>query len=162
MKKTKIRKEKSSNSIFCRLIEKRVRRYTRMNKIFKKNDKILVTDDLDEYFVKSITKKLPVKIYKKQVKNVRLMIIKLWTADDEINLFLKQMFYGKKIKEEKFVKLLKVITNEEAAKFAKIKGLKFKPNKQDKLVKDFIDEMTSKYPDTKHKLIKSIELTKGL
>ena len=161
-KKSGFGKKKASKGNFCRLIEKRVRRHTRMNKVFRKNDKILVTDDLDMYFVKSITKKLPVKIYRKQVRNVRLKIVKQWTADDEINLFLKQMFYGKRIKQEKFVKLLKVITDEEASKFAKIKGLMFKPNKKDKLVQDFVDEMQKKYPDTKYKLIKSIEALKSL
>ena len=154
-------RKKASNSRFLKLIEKRVRRHTRKNKIFSKDDKILVTDDLDEYFVKSITEKFPVRIYKKKPKR-KIKVVKLWTADDEINLFLKQIFYRKKIKQERFVKLLKVITDEEAAKFAKLKGIKFKPNKKDKLVQGFVDEMQKKYPDTKYKLIKSIEILKDL
>jgi hypothetical protein len=160
-KKSKFGRKRASSSRFLRLIEKRVRRYTRMNKIFSKGDKIVVTDDLDEYFVKSITSKLPVKIYKRKTKG-KIKIVKLWTADDEINLFLKQIFYGKKIKQEKFVKLLKVITDKEAAKFAKLKKIKFKPNKKDKIVQDFVDEMQKKYPDTKYKLIKSINVLNDL
>ena len=155
-KKSEFWKEKVSDKEFLRLIEKRIRKYTRVNKIFSKGDNILVTDALDEYFVKSITEKLHVKIYKRK-GNVCLKVVKQWTADDEINLFLKQVFYSKKIKQKKFVKLLKVITDKEASKFAKLKKIKFKPNKKDKLIHDFVDVMDKKYPDTKHKLIKSME-----
>ena len=161
-KKSGFSKMKASDARFLRLIEKRIRRYTRKNKVFSKNDKILVTDELDEYFVRSIAKNLNVKLYKRKLKSVKLKVIKLWTADDEINLFLRQMFHSRKIKQEKFVKLLKVITDEEASKFAKIRKLKFKPNKKDKLVQNFIDKINDKYPDTKHKLIKSIEILKTL
>ena len=51
---------------FCRTIEKRIRKYARINKIFKKNDRILVTDNLDHYLVKSMIKDLPVKIFLKK------------------------------------------------------------------------------------------------
>jgi tRNA(Ile)-lysidine synthase TilS/MesJ len=149
----------ASESRFMMLVEKRIRKCTRLNQVFKKGDKILVLDALDEFFLRSITSELPVEIYSKKAKNVKFTkIIKQWTADDEINVFLKQIFYGKKEKKETFLKLLKVITDEEAEKFAKLKGIAFKPNPKDKLVQEFVDRMNAKYPDTKYKLIKSIEI----
>lgn len=153
----------ASEARFMMLVEKRIRKYTRVNQVFKKGDKILVLDPLDAFFASSIVPELPVELYFRNTRNIRFTkVIKQWTADDEINLFLKQMFYGKKEKQPKFVKLLKVITDEEAAKFAKLKGIKFKPNPKDHIVQEFVDRMNAKYPDTKYKLIKSIEMVDKL
>ncbi len=153
---------KSAKKDFIRIIEKRIRKHARMNRLFKKNDKILVKGELNKYLVPKIIKDLPCKIYYKQAKGIDKIVIQ-WTLDDEINLFLKELLTGKKAKQNpKHIKLLKVITDKEAARFAKIKKLKFKPNKKDKAVQHLINKMTEHYPDTKYKLFKSIELLRGL
>ena len=155
-KNKEFRHLKACKAGFCRAIEKRVRKNLRLNKTFKKGDIIGVDDDLSYYFVNSAVSGLPVKVFRKKV-NGATKTIKQWTADDEINHFFKQMFYGKQIKMKKFISVLRVITDDEALKFAEIKGIKFKPNKKDKKVYDFVEAMQKKYPDTKSKLTKSIE-----
>ena len=151
-----------TNKDFIRIIEKRIRKHARMNKLFRKNDKILVKGQLNKYLVPKIIKDLPCKIYYKQTKGINKIVIP-WTLDDEVNLFLKELFTGKKIKQNpKHIKLLKIITDKEAARFAKIKNLKFKPNKKDKPIQHLINKMTEHYSDTKYKLYKSIELLKRM
>lgn len=167
---------KATNKDFIRIIEKRVRKHARLNKLFRKHDKIFVKGTLNKYLVPKIIKDLPCKIYYKKPKTRVNKIVIPWTLDDEINLFLKQFFTGKKIRQNpKHIKLLKPITDKEAARFAKIKKLKFKPNKtlkfvskaykspiwkKEKAIQHFIDEMEKSYPDTKYKLYKSKELLK--
>ena len=147
---------------FLRLIEKRIRKFVRYNKLFKKGQKILVLDSLDLYFVKSITKEIPLKVYTARKGRRFDFVIKQWTADDEINLFLKSLFHAKKPEKQNFIKLLSVITDEEAEEFAKLKEIKFKPNKKEGFVQQFVNAVNERYPDTKYKLIKSIETLKDL
>jgi hypothetical protein len=153
---------KNSKKAFTKVIEKRIRKYARLNRLFRKNDRILVKGSLEKYLVPRIIQDLPCKIYYQKPKNVRIdKIVVPWTLDDEINLFLKQYFTKKKAKQnKKHIKLLKPITDQEAARFAKLKKLSFKPNKKDKEIQKFIDKMTEHYQDTKYKLYKSIELLK--
>ena len=54
-------------SCFARMIEKRVRKYVRKNKIFRKNDRLLVIDDLSFFLVKSIIKGMPSRIFMKKM-----------------------------------------------------------------------------------------------
>ena len=42
-------------------------------------------------------------------------------------------------------------------KYAKIKGLKFKSNKKDKKVQNFLDKIQEKYPNAKYNLLRNIE-----
>lgn len=153
---------KPTNKDFIRIIEKRIRKHARLNKLFRKHDKILVKGPINKYLVPRIIQELPCKIYYQKPKNVRInKIVISWTLDDEINLFLKQYFTNKKIKQNpKHIKLLKPITDKEAKRFAKIKKLRFTPNKKDKAIQKFINKMTEYYPDTKYKLYKSTELLK--
>src|SRR3972149_11316153 len=85
---------------FCALIEKRVRKDVRINRIFRKNDKLLVVGDLCCYLVKSIIRNLPVKITKTdRIKKLReYKTVAPSTLDDEINHFLESIFLNKKIK----------------------------------------------------------------
>ena len=113
-KTAKIQQQKGRavcDECFIRLIEKRIRKYTRLNKIFRPKDRILVKGQLSKYFVESITKGLPIKIVHK--KSNKFVVD--WTADDEANLFLENLFLGEKIRQDKKqIKLLKVITDKEA------------------------------------------------
>jgi hypothetical protein len=153
---------KNSKKAFTKVIEKRVRKYARLNRLFRKNDRILVKGSLEKYLVPRIIQDLPCRIYYQKPKNVRIdKIVVPWTLDDEINLFLKQYFTGKKTKQNpKQIKLLKPITDKEAARFAKAKKLSFKPNKKDREIQKFINKMTEHYSDTKYKLYKSTGLMK--
>ncbi len=151
---------KSVDKEFLRIIEKRIRRYARINKLFRKNQKILVKGALNRYFVSRIIKNLKCKIYYQQARGVNKIVIP-WTLDDEINLFLNEFLTGKKTKQNpKHIKLLKVITDKEAARFAKLNKLRFVPNKKNKDVQKFIEKMTERYSDTKYKLYKSSEVLK--
>ncbi len=164
-KTAKIQQQKGRavcDECFCRLIEKRIRKYTRLNKIFRPKDRILVIGDLNKYFAKSITKNLPIKIFYKKNQKINKTVI-IWTADDEANLFLEELFLGKKIKQDKKqIKLLRVITDKEAKLFAKIKKLKFKENKKNKDIQRFIDELEKKDPGTKHRLLKNFDMLNRL
>ena len=146
------------NSCFCRLLEKRVRKYARLNKLFKKGDRILVKGDVNKYFVESILKDLPVKLFFKKNNNINKVVVE-WTLDDEINEFVKALFLNKKVKKagKTDVRLLKVLTDEEVKKFAKINKIKFKPNKKDKAVQEFLDNVEAKHPNIKYNLLKNID-----
>ena len=50
------------NKCFCRLIERRIRKYARVNGLFKKNDVILAVDYLSRFLVKRVIMNLPVII----------------------------------------------------------------------------------------------------
>lgn len=136
---------------FSRIIEKRIRKYVRLNKLFKKNDIILVKDDVSEYFVKKIVRDLPVKIVKKGKAD---KIVGLWTADDEINNFFMKIFREKK--EKKFIKMFLWVIDDELERYCKINKIRFIRNKKDKSVQKFVDEISRKFPDSKHKIIKSL------
>ena len=144
---------------FCRLIEKRIRKFTRINQVFKRNDKVITVGDVCNYFVKSIAKDLPMA-----VKNVKTMpkprkgfkILAPWTLDDENNQFLEFLFLNKKPQKQSFIKLLLPVTDQETALFAKIKKLNFKPNKKNPAITNFIEKLQEKYPEVKFSLLKSL------
>ena len=159
------------NECFCKLIEKRVRKYARINKLFRKEDRILVIGDVNKYLVESIVKDLPVKLFfrAKEDKNfakknkINKIFIE-YTLDDEVNDFLNSVFKGKKEKklDKKHIRLLRVATDEEVELFAKIKKLRFKPNKKDPFVKMLIDKLHKEHPSAKYTLLKNIRELKGL
>jgi hypothetical protein len=141
-RKAQIRQQKGRdicNECFCKLIEKRVRKYSRINKLFKKGDKISIEGDVNKYFIKSMLKDLPIKTVSKKGKGVKNVVEQ--TMDDETNGFVKSLFLNKKFKKNKDIKLLRVLTDKEAGIFAKIKKLKFKANKKDRNVQKFLDKI---------------------
>jgi hypothetical protein len=139
---------------FVRLIEKRVRKYVRLNKLFKRNDGLVVKDAIDRYFISNLD--LPVNFVKKGKKVV------LWSMDDEVNEFVSGLFSGKKVKKTKDIRLLKVVTDKELLLFAKIKGLKFKANKKNNDVQKFLDAIEKKHGNIKYNLLKNIEELKKI
>ncbi|MEE9525333.1 MAG: hypothetical protein V3V78_01880, partial [Candidatus Woesearchaeota archaeon] len=132
----------------------------RINKLFKKNDKLIVRGAVNKYFVESMLGGLPIKIYSKKVKGGKEIIE--WTMDDETTEFVKAVFLNKKVGKSKGIKLLKVLTDTEVEKFAKIKKLKFKANKKDKDVQKFLDDIEEKHPNIKYNLVKNIGKLKEL
>ena len=135
------------------MIEKRVRKHSRINKLFSKGDKIFVSG-LAKYFVKSILSKMPVEIVSKKKAN---KIVVSWSMDDEANEFISALFNNKKVKKNNDIKLLKVLSDKELLLFAKIKGLKFKANKKNKDVQKFLDDVEKKHGNIKYNLLKNID-----
>ena len=89
---------------FARIVEKRLRKYTRINRLFKKDDNVIAVGDLPIYFMKQLSKDLPlnIKIAKtipKPKKGWKIVIP--WTLDDENNQFLENLFLKKKIENPK-------------------------------------------------------------
>ena len=149
---------------FCRLIEKRIRKYSRINKCFSNKDRILVIGDLSRYFVENIVGKRPVKLFFRAKedesfikKNKINKIAPNQTLDDEVNSFLEDVFNKKKRKiEKKHISLLANITDKEAKLFAKLRKIKFKPNKKNKDIMKLLKELTKKHTHAKFSLMKNI------
>lgn len=139
---------------FCKVIEKRIRKHIRINKLFKKNDVILVKDYVSEYFLKKIIGNLPLKIVKKGKAD---KIVGVWTADDEINSFFMGIIGGKVKSDKRFIKMFVPVTDDEMEKYCKICRIDFCKRKKDKPVELFINNINKKYPDSKHKIIKSLQ-----
>jgi hypothetical protein len=149
-----------SEAKFCERIEKRIRKYVRINKIFSKGDKLIVVGDVCRYLVGSIIKGLPVTIvYRRRVGEVPkgYRVVMPWTMDDEIVDFLESVFLNKKRKKHGFIKLLVVATDKEIKQFARFKKLEFKENSKNKDIKEFLDKLEEEHPETKHSLLKSVE-----
>ena len=173
-KKAQIKQQKGRavcNACFSRLIEKRIRKYTRLNQIFRPKDRILVIGDLNKYFVKSIIKNLPIEIFyrakedKEFIKKKKInKVIAEWTIDDQVNRFLENLFLGNKsIKSRKSnISLLAVITDDEAKLFAKINRLRFKENKKNKDVQKFLDDMEKQDSGAKFRLLKNFDMLNRL
>ncbi len=168
--------KKVCNSCFSRLIEKRIRKYVRLNKFFRKNDRILIMDRFSEYLVKKIIKGLPVKIFYKEIKtqdffnNKKIKqfaktkkankIVFPWTLDDEAILFLESFFNNKKTPTNlgittKYIKLLRPVTFREVNVLARIKGFKFRQNIKTP-VYNMLDNIEKKHPQTRFSLLRSI------
>jgi len=163
---------------FLRVIEKRIRKNARINKLFRKNDRIIVFDSLSFYIVNKIVKDLPKKLffYKKygdinQLNDPSIVrytqrnkisnVVVPWTLDDEINCFLERIFLNKKNKVS-YTKLFKCITEEELEHFCKFNNLKYIKNKKNKDIIDFIDKTDKRYAGTKFKLLKSSRISELL
>ena len=150
---------------FLKIIEKRVRKYVRINKLFKKNDKILIINDnskeaqVNKYILKSIIKNMPATITEKETsKGTRVdKIIMPWNLDDEINQYLEEVMNKKKEKRNtKEIKILKPVLDSEVEIFAKIKGFKYKKVKHQEK-NPFLKGLEEKHPGTKFSLLKSSE-----
>lgn len=156
------------SSCFSRIIEKRIRKNARINKLFNKNDRILVLGKINKYFVESMLKDLPVKLFfrakedKEFIKKNRInKVVALWTLDDEANKFIKGVFSAKKVKANKKIKLLVNVSDKELEMFSKSNKIKFNPNKKDKDVQKFLDNVEKKHPNIKFNLLRNInELNK--
>ena len=59
------------NKCFCEVIERRIRKYTRINQAFKRGDRLLIIDELCYNLVKKIIDKLPVIISPNKVRRYR-------------------------------------------------------------------------------------------
>jgi len=147
------------NSCFCRIIEKRVKKYLRLTCPLKKNERLLVIDDLSYFFITEFLK-LPLDItYKKMklsmddcifqdeklkkiIKEKKISrVILPWSCDDENLLFLDSLFTKKsssnlpklsKKSKAKFIKLFKPVTDKELDIYSKQKRINRLKNRLEK------------------------------
>jgi len=168
---------------FCDVIEKRIRKHTRIGKAFRKGDRILIVDNLAKFIVKGIIRDLPAKVYYRQFsigeirkpnkeliafisKNKINKIVIPWTADDDACSFMNSVFNNDNKAESEFpariskkiVKLFSGITNKEAELYAKFNNHAFNPNTFYPDVRKFLDSLEELYPDTKFGIVKSREI----
>jgi hypothetical protein len=144
---------------FCNVIEKRIRRYTRLNKVFSKGDRIIAVGELNQYLIPHIIKGLPVEIESRKtapVKDSNAKVVVNWTLDDETCAFLEQLLTGKK-REMRHQSILKTVTDKELLLFAGFNKLRFKPNRKNSEVQRILDTLEAKHPETKFSLMKSME-----
>ena len=167
------------NKCFCRLIERRIRKYARVNGLFKKNDVILAVDYLSRFLVKRVIMNLPViilfrefairdvidnhKVIREFVEENKVNKIAVsWTMDNEVSMFLDNVFNNRTINKEdeiqSIVKILLHVTNQEAVLYARIMGIEFTPEILFPEPYDFIKSLEKYHPDTKFGLLKSREL----
>jgi|SaaInlStandDraft_4_1057021.scaffolds.fasta_scaffold68808_1 hypothetical protein len=175
----KIQSTEYSESKFLEIIEKRVRKEIRTNKLIEKKDRILIIDNnspesvVSKYLLKKIIKDLPVKIEVKKIDfeigmNIEGKYDKIivpWCIDKEDEYFLncitnniKQIYLGNyELKTKKYVKLLLPLLYSEIVTYAKFKKFKFleKDNQSD--VGNMIDSLEKEYPEIKFSLLKSIK-----
>ena len=159
---------------FLQIIEKRVRKYVRLNKFFSKGDKILVCDELSEFLIRDILNGLPIEIVRRKVSKNDVFsdktVLKLlktkkitkvvfsWTADDESSGFLGGFLEGRLADsgDARFVKLLRNISEEDAAVFAKLNGIKFERSKFGR-AHQLIEQISKNHPDVKYGLLRAGE-----
>ncbi|MFC1727927.1 hypothetical protein ACFLZ7_00495 [Nanoarchaeota archaeon] len=155
------------------MVEKKIRKELRVNKLISKNNRLLVIDSLTEKVLKDVLKDLPVTIIKKSFpvnnkifENKKLKefvkankinkIVIPWSGDDELDYFIDGFFRGKGLKylghTGKFVKLFRPVFDKDIVKLAKSKNIIFKPKKHDK----FVEKVASKYDFAKNGLLNSI------
>jgi len=140
---------------FARIIEKRIRKYIRLNKLFSKGDKIYANNFFVKFILKNILKDLVSLKKKKKADKIVLSN----SADDISIQFLKNLLNGKKPKKKnkKEINILLYVTDKELTEYSKIKKIPFKPKKKDKHIADFLYSMQKKYPETIISLAKAIE-----
>lgn len=149
------------NRCFCEMIEKRIRKKARIEKIFSKDKKFICVGELNRYLVESIAGKLPMDVTfldtvpDKIPKDYKVIVQD--TIDDFIEQRLKALFANKKFDPPKFMSLIDVITDQEAVEFCRFKKINFLPNKKDKKIMKILDSMQKKYAETKFALRRSLE-----
>lgn len=164
---------------FSEIIEKRIRKEIRLNKLIEKDDRILVIDDgsaeakLTSYLLPRILKQLPVKIAIEKKKysigeNIKCpenKIIIPWNAEKEAAYLLDSIFKNKKtpflghfsIGKKRYVKMMLPLLHEEAKAMTSIKGIKFKDKKEESYSEKILSSFEKEYTETKFSMLRSSE-----
>ena len=160
---------------FCKQMELRIRKDIRINKVFKKDDKILFFDKLSQKVVKGIIKGLPVKSFYKPeflgaavntekdkelesfVKSNKInKVVVPWTLENEDCSFLEELFFDKERAKNSYIKLFSNVREDEIRLFAKFKGVEFEGIKMNEKLRKLLDDLENKYVDVKFGLRKSV------
>ncbi|MBW2963753.1 hypothetical protein KY306_03185 [Candidatus Woesearchaeota archaeon] len=132
-----------------------------LNRVFSKNETVLVVGDLAEYFFDLIMKKFPIKkIKRKKISpdTSKFDKVVVESTMDDVDADFLAGFFGKGlVKKKKVIRILQSITDEEAVRFAKIKKIDFKISDKNKLIKKFLKEMSEKHPEVKFNLLKNVK-----
>jgi hypothetical protein len=183
IKKLDFMTQKCCKSCFCRIVEKRIRKNIRVNKLFKSNDSVFVYDNSSVnskiiiYIMNMLKEKMPfVLTIKKEISSKDLnenhKIILPINSDDCSDDFLTKLFSSKfslndyfkncfeinsttDLLNNKIVLILDVLSEIECFYFAKYKNL---IDSNFKLKKHILDLFDNVYPETKHSIKKSINL----
>ena len=153
------------NSCFLRLIESRVRKELRKDKIIKAKETLFIINDrskeyyITKYFLKRIFGNyLSVKDLKDKGRTTNNKIIIPWNMDRELSARLREYFSNKapNIRKNQ-VYLLKCVIDEELMIVARILGITGKKEPYD----EFIEKIEKKYPGIKFSLYQSFEHLKS-
>lgn len=149
------------SSCYCKLLERRVRKYIRQNKFIKPNDVLFINNPLIFYIIEKVVKGMPLKIVKRKTKNSKTVI--LWTLDDEVSEFIESILSNKfKLVTRKDIMPLRPLKDSDIALYAKYKKISFKPNNKPYSYK-FLKDLEKKYPELFFSISRSIkELEKVL
>lgn len=79
------------------------------------------------------------------------------TLDDEAYAFLERMFKGEELKVEEPTSIVRVLLDEEARLYAKLRGVEFVERERDPDMKAFLEGMQKSYKETKFALLKSMD-----
>jgi hypothetical protein len=141
---------------FCATVEKRIRRYVRINKVFSKNDRIVAVGELNHYLIPKIIEGLPVTIRK--VSRIpgqpKGKIIVIRSADDVACEFAEKVF-AKTANPKKNISIVSTATDEELSLFCRFRRIPFRPNIKNKDIQKIIDALEDKHPETKFSIVKS-------
>lgn len=145
---------------FLGMLINRIKKDTKLNNPFKKDEKVLVFGKITEWFLRKID--IPLKITETnksydRVKNLNKYdkVVIPWTADDEANSFYSQMTSkNPSFKENKrLVKLFRTILGDELIKASKILKMNIRINKKSKE----INKIHKKFEHSIFGLKKSLE-----
>lgn len=176
-RKRKSRKELSfmtqpfCKECFLNVIEKRIRKFIRINKLFSVHQKIGVLDDgsngaaITRYVLDKLSLKMPIElIYRKRLTSKTLSKVDRFvfpiTTEDYVDSFLEHLYLDdvENFFEEEFLSIVLNVTEKECFYFVRYLELKEKPNMQ---VHE-LDTFDKPYPETKFATLNSIKELKKI
>ena|GEM_PF-3123440 len=161
-------------SCFVKMLEKRIRKYLRVNEVVHKGDKLILVGSMSEFWINRIFTGLPLKTYKyadkghyfednqllAMAKKLKARIVIPWTMDHENKYFLQNFVEGHKQahlgESQLFIKILKPITDQEARILSDIRHLKYKPIFEDRYSKLF-NTLEQKYDSVRYAFASSVD-----
>lgn len=162
---------------FVKIIEKRVRKEIRINRLFRKGDRVALIDDksaeakVSGFMIKSILGNLPMEFSVKKAdyhlgklsggKSDKVIIP--WCADLESEYLLSCVFENKNPEHlghfmkggKMYIKLLLPLIRREVEEFARIKGLRYYKKKKKSQAMKMLDTLETEYPDIKFGVLRS-------
>ncbi len=169
---------------FCELLERRIKKYLRQQEAIKKDDILVVDNDLVVYVLEHILT-MPVKIVRDATQEGKKVLA--WSMDHELEWFLESLLEKGCVPEshQEGIKLFVTISKKELASYAAAKGivlsgdLKPKPVRQDLIhisgitsipgsgvparadkkiesYADLLNELEKRHHETRPSLLKSI------
>lgn len=142
------------SSCFSHIIERRIRKYIRESAPLKRNQRVVVSDQISAHFIQHITHVPLVVVKKKQKKND--LVVLLHTLDDVVVQFLDHFLLGKKkvLKKNNELWLFSSITDEELALYCQYHKIRFAAQKHP--LKEMLLQLEKEHSGTLHALSKSV------